>query len=81
MRLLRSLLYVYIVGIFIQASIGLGILINAQAAPLELCPKLQYFERKLGDHTIKTSPIWPYFMAKAAKRYYMAEVRATKRWR
>lgn len=81
MKVLRSIIVVYVLGILLQGFIGLGIVINAQAAPFELCPKMQYFERQLGAHVIKTSPIWPYFMVKAAQRYYIAEIRATKKWR
>lgn len=81
MKNIYAFLRVYAIGVLLQLMIGLGILLNSQAAPFELCPKMQYFERELGKHTMKTSPIWPYFAYKSVAKYYVDELRHTKRWR
>jgi hypothetical protein len=80
MKTVFALLRVYALGVLLQLVVGLGILLNSQAAPFELCPKMQYFERELGKHTIKTCAIWPFFAAKAIQRYYIDELRHAKRW-
>jgi hypothetical protein len=81
MRTLIVLFKLYALGVILQFVIGLGIFINSQAAPFELCPLMQYYERELGKHTIKTSPIWPYFAFNVLSRHYIDEIRHSKAWR
>jgi len=81
MRTLVVLLKLYAIGVLFQFMVGLGLLLNSQAAPFELCPRMQYYERELGKHTMKTSPIWPYFAFNVLSRYYIDEIRHSKTWK
>jgi hypothetical protein len=81
MRTLVVLFKLYAIGVILQLVIGLGIFVNSQAAPFELCPLMQYYERELGKQTIKTSIIWPYFVGNVLSRYYIDEIRHSKAWR
>ena len=80
MQTLLIFIKLYCIGVILQLTIGMGIFINAQAGPFELCPRMQYFERELGSHTMKTSLIWPYFVSQVLYKNYMREIRESKTW-
>jgi len=81
MKTIFVLIKLYAIGVLLQLTIGLGILINSQAGPFELCPKMQYFERELGKHTMTTCVVWPYFAGQVLYKHYMTEIRFSKTWK
>ena len=81
MKTMIVLIKLYAIGVLLQATICIGIIINANAAPFELCPKMQFYEKRLGSHAVKTSPIWPYFMGNVIMKHYMSEIRYNKSWK